>query len=92
MQEYPLLKALFAERQIDSLGIVRPDMYYSEDYSEDVLKLLWQPLKNHIPKGSTIYYIPSQVLFQVSLESLPLADGTLLGNHYNFVRLSSARE
>lgn len=92
VQEYPLLKALFAERQIDSLGIVRPDMYYSEDYSEDVLKLLWQPLKNHIPKGSTIYYIPSQVLFQVSLESLPLADGTLLGNHYNFVRLSSARE
>ena len=32
------------------------------------------------------------MLFQVSLESLLLADGTLLGSHYNFVRLSSARE
>ena len=92
VQEYPLLKALFAEKQIDSLGIVRPDMYYSEDYSEDVLKLLWKPLKENVSEGATIYYVPSQLLFQVSLESLPLPDGSLLGSHYHFVRLSSARE
>ena len=91
-QDYPLLKALFAERQIDSLGIVRPDMYYSEDYSEDVLKLLWEPLKENVSEGATIYYVPSQLLFQISLESLPLPDGSLLGSHYHFVRLSSARE
>lgn len=90
--EYPLLKYLFAERQIDSLGIIRPDMYYDNDYAPDVLKLLWEPLKEHISEGATVYYVPSQLLFQVSLESLPLADGTLLGSHYNFVRLSSARE
>ena len=92
VQGYPLLKALFAERQIDSLGIVRPDMYYSEDYSEDVLKLLWVPLKENVSEGTTIYYVPSQLLFQISLESLPLPDGSLLGSHYHFVRLSSARE
>lgn len=92
VQEYPLLKALFAEKQIDSLGIVRPDMYYSEDYSEDVLRLLWEPLKENVSEGATIYYVPSQLLFQVSLESLPLPDGSLLGSHYHFVRLSSARE
>lgn len=92
VQNYPLLKALFAERQIDSLGIVRPDMYYSEDYSEGVLKLLWEPLKENVPEGATIYYVPSQLLFQISLESLPLPDGSLLGSHYHFVRLSSARE
>ena len=92
VQGYPLLKALFAERQIDSLGIVRPDMYYSEDYSEDVLKLLWVPLKENVSEGATIYYVPSQLLFQISLESLPLPDGSLLGSHYHFVRLSSARE
>lgn len=92
VQDYPLLKALFAERQIDSLGIVRPDMYYSEDYSEDVLKLLWEPLKENVSEGATIYYVPSQLLFQISLESLPLPDGSLLGSHYHFVRLSSARE
>ena len=92
VQDYPLLKALFAESQIDSLGIVRPDMYYSEDYSEDVLKLLWEPLKEKVSEGATIYYVPSQLLFQISLESLPISDGSLLGSHYHFVRLSSARE
>ena len=90
--EYPFVKDLFAERQIDSLGITRPDMFYNQDYAQDVLKLLWEPLKANIAEGSTVYYVPSQLLFQVSLESLPLADGSLLGSHYNFVRLSSARE
>ena len=90
--KYPLVKYLFAERQIDSLGVTRPDMYYNQDYAPEVLKLLWEPLKEHIAEGAIVYYVPSQLLFQVSLESLPLADGSLLGNHYHFVRLSSARE
>lgn len=91
-QKYPLLKSLFAESQIDSLGIVRPDMFYDKDFAAEVIKLLWNPLKGHILEGSTVYYVPSQMLFQVCLESLPLEDGTLLGDHYHFVRLSSARE
>ena len=91
-QKYPLLKSLFDERQMDSLDIVRPDMYYDADYASDVLRLLWAPFKDQVTEGSTVYYVPSQLLFQVSLESLPLADGSLLGSHYNFVRLSSARE
>lgn len=90
--EYPLLKYLFDERQIDSLGISRPDMYYDKDYAPEVLKLLWEPLKSHVAEDATVYYVPSHLLFQVSLESLPLADGSLLGSHYHFVRLSSARE
>ena len=91
-QKYPLLKPLFAESQIDSLGIVRPDMFYDKDFAAEVIKLLWNPLKEHIVEGSTVYYVPSQMLFQVCLESLPLEDGSLLGDHYHFVRLSSARE
>lgn len=91
-QKYPLLKPLFAESQIDSLGIVRPDLFYDKDFAVDVIKLLWSPLKEYIAEGSTVYYVPSQMLFQVCLESLPLEDGTLLGDHYHFVRLSSARE
>lgn len=91
-QRYPLLKPLFAESQIDSLGIARPDMFYDKDFATEVIKLLWSPLEEHILEGSTVYYIPSQMLFQVCLESLPLEDGTLLGDHYHFVRLSSARE
>lgn len=92
VQDYPQLKPLFAEKQIDSLGIVRPDIYYDKDYAQGVLQLLWEPLEANIPEGTTVYYVPSQLLFQVSLESLPLSDGSLLGSHYNFVRLSSARD
>lgn len=91
-QQYPLLVSLFAERQVDSLGITRPDMYYDADYAGDVLRLLWNPLKEYIAEGATIYYVPSQLLFRMALESLPLPDGTLLGDHYHFVRLSSARQ
>ena len=91
-QKYPLLKSLFEESQIDSLGIARPDMFYDKDFAADVIRLLWCPLKEHITEGSTVYYVPSQMLFQVCLESLPLEDGTLLGDYYHFVRLSSARE
>lgn len=91
-QDCPLLQPLFSEDFIDSLGIVRPDMVYGPDIAPKVLNAVWGPLKNRIKKGSTVYYVPSQILFQVSLESLPLEDGTLLGEHYHFVRLSSARE
>ena len=91
-QKYPLLLPLFAEKQIDSLGIVRPDMFYDQDFSSDIIQILWEPIKEHVKEGSTIYYVPSQLLFQICLESLPLDDGTLLGEHYNFIRLSSARE
>lgn len=91
-QQCPLLKPLFAERQMDSLGIVRPDMYYDKDFAPEIIRLLWEPLKGQVAEGSTIYYVPSQLLFRISLESLPLEDGSLLGEHYNFVRLSSARE
>ena len=91
-QKYPLLKSLFAESQIDSLDIVRPDMFYDKVFATEVIKLLWSPLEEHIPEGATVYYVPSQMLFQICLESLPLEDGTVLGDHYHFVRLSSARE
>ena len=67
-------------------------MYYDKDYAQDMLRLIWEPLKENVSEGATVYYVPSQLLFQVSLESLPLSDGSLLGNHYRFVRLSSARE
>lgn len=91
-QEYPLLKKLFAESTIDSLQVAYPDQYYENPSSEIMYQLLWEPFKDHVKEGATIYYVPSQKLFRVALESLPAEDGTLLGEHYHFIRLSSARE
>lgn len=91
-QQYPLLQALFTEHEIDSLQMTRPDMYYDKEHAQDIIRLLWLPLKAQVQEGATVYYVPSQLLFTMALESLPLEDGSLLGDHYKFVRLSSARE
>lgn len=91
-QKYPLLKELFEESVIDSMKVPQPDMYYTAKYGNELYRLLWEPFKDGVKDGATVYYVPSQLLFQIALESLPMEDGTLLGEHYRFVRLSSARE
>lgn len=91
-QKYPLLKELFEESVIDSMKVRQPDMYYTDKYGMELYRLLWEPFKNTVKEGATVYYVPSQLLFQIALESLPMEDGSLLGDHYTFVRLSSARE
>lgn len=74
------------------MNVSQPDMYYTDKYGKELYKLLWEPFKDAVKNGATVYYVPSQLLFQIALESLPMGDGTLLGDHYTFVRLSSARE
>ncbi len=91
-QTNPQLLPLFAEAQIDLLGARKPDNYYLEPIASSLRQLLWQPLEPYATEGKTVYYVPSQLLFNVALEAIPLEDGTILGDHYNFVRLSSARE
>lgn len=91
-QEFPLLKELFEENVIDSMQIRFPNDYYSESNAKKMLQLLWSPLKDYITEGAKVYYVPTQLLFQIALESLPTEDGSLLGENYQFIRLSSARE
>lgn len=91
-QENPLLQKLFAESKIDSMHVDYPDQYYESPYAETLYQLLWMPFKDKVTEGTTVYYVPSQLLLQIALESLPTEDGSLLGEHYHFVRLSSARE
>ena len=91
-QKNPLLKELFEESVIDSMNVPQPDMYYTEPYAKKMYQLFWKPFEDFVVEGATIYYVPTQLLFQIALESLTMEDGTLLGDHYRFVRLSSARE
>lgn len=93
-QEYPLLVRCFEQTQLDSLLNGNPS-YALYDYrllKTKATELLWKPLQEYASEGCTIYYVPSGAVHGISLESLPLSDGTVLGQHYNFVRLSSARE
>ncbi len=91
-QSFPYLKELFQERSIDSLHVRYAHQFYTGKPAETVSRLLWDPLKDFVKEGATVYYVPTQLLFQIAPESLPAGDGTLLGDHYRFVRLSSARE
>lgn len=91
-QKHPILKELFTENAIESFGIKRPDQFYEKTVAKELIEKIWNPFKGLIKEGATVYYVPSQLLFQIALESLPMEDGTFLGDHYHFVRLSSARE
>lgn len=91
--EHPLLLRLFTEAQIDSLlGGKHKSYLYSDELSSKAAEIIWTPLKEYVPEGSTVYYVPSGTMHQIAIESLALSDASLLGEKYNFVRLSSARE
>ena len=93
-QSYPRLIKCFEQQQADSLleGMPAFTLYDYDQLHDKAAKLIWSPLKAGIPEGSTVYYIPSGMVHGIALEALPLSDGTTLGQHYNFVRLTSARE
>ena len=93
-KSHPLLVKCFDQQQLDSLldGMQNFTLYNYEQLQDWASKLIWNPIEASIAKGSTVYYIPSGVMHGIALEALPLSDGTTLGQHYDFVRLTSARE
>lgn len=93
-KSHPLLVKCFDQQQLDSLldGMQNFTLYNYEQLQDRASKLIWNPIEVSIAKGSTVYYIPSGVMHGIALEALPLSDGTTLGQHYDFVRLTSARE
>ena len=93
-RNYPLLVKCFNQQQLDSLldGMQNFTLYNYEQLQDGAANLIWKPIEANITKRSTVYYIPSGIMHSIALEALPLSDGTTLGQHYNFVRLTSARE
>lgn len=93
-KSHPLLVKCFDQQQLDSLldGMQNFTLYNYEQLQDRASKLIWNPIEASIAKGSTVYYIPSGIMHGIALEAFPLSDGTTLGQHYDFVRLTSARE
>ena len=58
----------------------------------DLYQALWEPLKEYIAKGETIYFAPSGILHQLSVEALPYDTTHTIGDMYNLIRVSSTRE
>lgn len=92
-QKYPKLINVVTEDKIKLLLRGKPiDFLYKAPYASQTLSLIWKPLENETRGKKTIYYVPSGILHKIALESIPMEDGTLLGDHYRFIRLTSARE
>ena len=91
--DHPLLQKVFDEQQIDSLlaGGSKAKLY-STEMSNKAIDILWKPLQEYVSEGATVYYVPSGIIHQIAIESLPASNDGLLGDKYDFVRLSSARE
>lgn len=92
-QKHPKLVKSFTEEGVKLLLKGKPtDFLYKHPYASKAINNIWEPLAKEVKGKKTIYYVPSGILHRIALESLPLSDGTLLGDHYHFVRLTSARE
>lgn len=92
-QNYPLLLRVFTQNDLDRLLQGQTaDVLYTPEKSAEMSALFWKQIRPYAAEGSTVYYVPSGKIYQMALESLVMSDGRLLGEHYRFVRLSSARE
>lgn len=87
------MKLIFDWESVEALLDGAPiDVLYKDYMNDSARKLIWEPLSQYAEEGCTIYYVPAGKMHQISLESFTAPDGKLLGEHYKFVRLTSARE
>lgn len=58
----------------------------------ELYRQLWQPLESTLAGVKTVYFSPVGLLHQVNLEALATNDGSILADHYQFIRLRSTRQ
>lgn len=92
---YPMLIPVTTSSELDSIMAQtgnRPDKMYYPDHSRQLLQALWNPIAKYAKGVKTIYFIPSGAIHHIALSSIPLSDGRTLGEKYEMVRLTSAKE
>jgi tetratricopeptide (TPR) repeat protein/CHAT domain-containing protein len=92
--KYPHLIPLFEQQQLDSLLASKGSSdaeFVSNLYQNNsgLYELVWQPLEEYIPKGSTVYFAPSGSLHQIAMHAISLSDGSVLSDAYNLHQLST---
>ncbi len=93
--QYPLLLPLCTGEAIDSVATGAnyiPNLLYQNRHAEALARVTTSALLPYLNERGTVYLVPSGAYHQLSIEALPAPDGTLLGDRYNIVRLSTARE
>ena len=59
---------------------------------EALYNLIWKPLESFLGNVHEVFYSPSGLLHQVSLEAIPYSKSKILSDRYSLIRLSSTRE
>lgn len=93
-QKYPKLHYVCNGVEIDSLLNLERGKWsnlYTGESAQDMARIVGVPLANIIKESKTVYYVPSGIFHKLSVETI-LSGENLLGDCYDFHRLSSARE
>ncbi|RYY89547.1 MAG: tetratricopeptide repeat protein [Chitinophagaceae bacterium] len=61
----------------------------NEASDSSATRLLWNPLEKFLAGVRRIYYAPAGLLYNISLDALPLPQDSVLGDKYQFYRLTS---
>ncbi len=92
---HPELIRVFEQSGLDSL-LAENNGKYSDLYNacnqERMYGTVWEPLMNRLEGVRTLYFVPSGILNQIAVEAIQLPDGTFIGDKYEIVRLSNAKE
>ena len=93
-QRFPKLHYVCNEAEIDSLLDLEKGIWsnlYTGESAQDMARIVGNPLSSIIMESKTVYYVPSGVFHKLAIEAIPNGDN-LLGDCYDFHRLSSARD
>ena len=68
------------------------DKIYGGGYvSEEIVHLLFDPIKEYTKKNGHVYFSPDGVLYNLAIENILTEDSMTLGEKYGLVRCSSTR-
>lgn len=95
--DFPIFVKLASDSTItnlyeyDSEGTKLCDLLYSPHISHQLYRIIWEPLLPYLANVETIYYAPTGVLHEISLDWIGKNDSEVLSDRYNLFRVSSTR-
>ena len=88
---YPVCIPLCTQEQIQALLDYDPAITYTAN-GDELYRLLWLPIANHLHDCTTIYMAVAGILHQLNMAALPCPDMSVVGDNYDIISLTSTRE
>ena len=88
----PKFVTLCTADELKSKTSLSSETIYSGGYvSSEIVRLLFDPIKEYTKKGGNVYFSPDGVIYNLAIENILTDDGMTLGEKYGLVRCSSTR-